>query len=204
MNPSVRRVGWGLGGAGGVLRWAGVLGGLRYWATAGADSATCDGTDGKNSNDHNDDDQCGTGYPPADGRFLVLKLLIVRVRAAYARVIRRLTVHSRSALTVLLAALAVRRLSGLALAVLLTTLRSGPSPYKSLCWRRRARVGGGCGRPCLAIPVPEESLAPAWIGVPSSLRTHGPSLCGDGLRARRTKPVVTQHIGNAESDERPH
>jgi hypothetical protein len=200
MNPPVSWVACGGRRARSVLRGADVLGRLPTGHAGGAYLTAGNGANGKHSDDHNDDNQHPAGNPPADWRLLVLEILIVRVRAAVAGIVRRLAVHRLTGLgpvTVLLTTLAVRGLSGLP--VLLLSLRSCSGANQPLGWRRRGRIGGGCRRPSLAIPVPEESLAPTRIGVPSSLRTHGPSLCCEGPEARSAKPVVIQHTVKAKT-----
>ncbi len=79
-------------------------------STRGTSVAAGNGADGKYSDHDDDDDERATGDPPADRRFLLLNLLIVRVGGAVPLAVRRL-----SCLTVgSLSGLAVRGLASLA------------------------------------------------------------------------------------------
>ena len=153
MHPAVGGVAATRFRAGGVYCRANVLRWLPRDA-CGTTVAAGNGTDGKDSDNDDDDDQRGTGDPPANRRLLLLNLLIVRVGAAVALPVRRLTrlaVSRLSCLTVCsLSGLTVRGLASLA------TLRRRTSSYQALGWRRCAWIGRGCSGPSLAIPVPKE------------------------------------------------
>src|SRR5215211_702798 len=105
-----------------------------------------------------------------------------------ARVVRRLTVCRLTTLAVAswstlavpgLPTLAVRRLS--TLLVGLAALLRRPAANKTLCRGRRAWIGRGCCRPGFAVPVPEETLSAARIGIPPRVRAHGPILGATGV-----------------------
>ena len=158
------------------LRRADVLRGLRGRPARSASVATGHSTDCKHGNDNYDDDERATRNPPAEGRFLLLLLLIVRVRAVITMAVRRLAVRGLSTLP-----------------VWVVTLWRRATADEALRRRRRARIGRDCCGPGLAVPVPEETLSAARIGIPPRARTHGQSLCCEGWTARWKKRVVTRH-----------
>src|SRR4029453_4096121 len=89
------------------------------------------------------------------------KFLIVGVCAAVVLAVRRLAVRGLSTLPV-----------GLAILLRCSTAD------EALPGGRCTRIGRDCCGPGLAVPVPEETLATARIGIPPRVRAHGPSLCG--------------------------
>ena len=125
-----------------------------------------------------------------------------------ARVVRRLAVRGLSTLAMpgSLSTLAVPRCppcprAGHPARGLAALLRRAAA-NEALRWWGRARIGRGRCRPGLAVPVPEETLAAARIGIPPRVRTHGQSLCAEGVRPIWTKLVVTRRTAcrSAQSD----
>ena len=90
MHPAIGGVAAARFRAGGAYCRADVLRGLPR-DPCGTGVAAGNGADGKYGDHDDDDDQRATGDPPADGRLLLLNLLIVRVGGAVPLAVRRLT-----------------------------------------------------------------------------------------------------------------
>ena len=84
--------------------------------------------------------------------------------------------------------LAIRGLS--TLPIRLAALLRRSTANQTLRWWRRARIGRDRRRPSVAVPVSEESLSAARIGIPPRVRTHGQSLCGKGGYATASETKI--------------